>query len=482
MPNIFFNIKVTAPAITNDIRVSIYDQSDPNTVIASQQQNAPHLDQLFSFPGLPESNLTYKIEEALINSPTIVSLLGQANFVGANQTIQYKHSVWIRINVDNIPGTSTVWPDAVSTVTVPDFIGWELQAAGRVGQYPAKRDLTHNLDYSYNAATGVIQLLQIGDTFQDGEDWYFEFDPIIQTSSGGTGNTGSGGVGFTEILLVTTNTVLTAADIGKKILIDPAGNYLEITLPDYTAIAANTITYFEMVSSTSKCARIKCYSGQNISWLQILSDLYIKPNESFELYKRVVSTGVYQWRVQNNCGNFLDVGELFYSDLSTDKIFNAIELDGANVDIQKEARLYNQFVVRNGIAILYADWSSSNIFTRMKFSLKDTASNNFRVPDAKATPVYLRPLSSGVSAGDYIAQQLAQHQHMQSIGELPSPPFGQTGLSQKGTIGNYNSVGNVRFDLTSRAAQFNSATGLWTIIDGTENRPNTRATRLYIKC
>lgn len=595
MALVFFNLKVTWPTVTNDIRVSVYNPLDLNTPIASQQQNAPHIDQQFSFPGLPRQNFVYKILETAINGVTVISQLGQASFVPADDGIEYKKPVLIEVGVSDIPGsgstaiastieqnydgnptssswaftlmgtvqegatvevdfewddgggtqtgnvvstvlsgwtmtdlvndllsqivainvnslaytdvdgftgvrvrglttasgtvtitnttggtTPTVWPSGTNTVNVPDWIGWELEASGRPGQYPWKRDETNQLDITWDAVTGDLTLNSLGDEFQPGEFLYFEFQPIISASSGGIPPGTSGGGGFTEILLVETDTTLTSDDIGKKILIIPSGDYLEITLPDYTNIEANKFTWFEMVGSAAKCAKIITYSGQTISWLETLSDLYICPNESFELYKRVVSTGVYEWRIQNAVGNFLTAGEFFWSDLTPDKIFNAIEANGADCDYQQFARLYNRRVVRGGDGIAYASWTSGNIFTRMKFSLKDVSGNNFRIPDLNTTPVYMRPRGAG-SPADFLGNQLLQHQHMQSIGDLPSPPFGQTPVTQTMVVGEYNSTGNNRLDLTSRSVSFNTATGLYEIIDGSENRPNSRASIAYIR-
>jgi hypothetical protein len=475
MPNVFFNLKLTWASVTNDIRVSVYNTLDLNTPIASLQQNAPHIDQQFSFPGLPRQNFVYKVLECEINGSTVLQQLGKASFVAANDELQYKKPVLIQVGVDNIPGTNTVWPANVNTVNIPDFIGWEFEASGRPGQYPFKRDEVNQLDINWTSASGDLTLGTLGDVFQDTEYLYFEFQPIISQSSGGVGP-GTTGNGFSDILVVTADTTLTTADIGKKILISPAGNYLEITLPDYTSGQANIITYFEMVGGSIKCAKILPHSGQAITWFNN-HDLFICPGESFELYKRVVSTGVYQWRAQNLCGNFMNVGEFAYNDNAEG---NLTLLDGGNRDYQQYARLLD-WISRNSNAIAYATWSSANIFTRMKYSLKETSGNNFRVPDLITNPIYQRPVGAGQNPGDYIPQMLLMHQHMESIGQLPSPPFGQTSGTQHAVIGGYKDTGNWFYDLTSRAVQFNSASGLYIIVDGNENNPNSRASNVYVK-
>lgn len=480
MANIFFNIKVNWPTITDDIRVSVFSPLDLNTPIASVQQNAPHIDQQYSFPGLPRMNFVYKVLRTEINGSTVISQLGQASFVAANDELEYKKPVLIQVGVTNIPGTNMPWPANVSSVTVPDWLGWELEASGRPGQYPFKRDEVNQVDITWDKDSTILELNTLGDIFQDQEYLYFEFQPRITQSSGGIPGT-TGTSGFSSILVVNVDTVLTGADIGKKILIDPDTDYLEITLPDYADVSANAITYFEMVSSAAKCANIKTAAGNTIAWLETITNLYICPNESFELYKRVVSTGVYEWRVQNAVGNFLDAGEFVFIDMATDKIFNMIKADGSNCDYLKYARLYNRRVLRNGDGITYSSWSSANVFTRVKFSQKDTVSANFRIPDLNTSPMYLRP--HGVNAvQDFVPQKLLQHQHMQTIGALPAPPFSKTNAAlQHANIGKYNGTADGAYDLTSRAVAFDSATGLWSYVDGSENNPNSRATICYIK-
>lgn len=210
-----------------------------------------------------------------------------------------------------------------------------------------------------------------------------------------------------------------------------------------------------------------------------MSEIEICNNESFELYKRVVATDSYQWRIQNAVGNYLDAGDLFYSDAT---VFNAIEATGANLHYQQYARLYNRRVIRGGDGIPYASWSSANIYTRMKFSLKETSGNNFRIPDLNTTPVYMRPRGIN-SATDYIPQKLLQHQHAASSNLSASRTVTAWGYyhAQVDHIGKYTGESLYYPDMTSRAMAFSTATGLWEIVDGTENNPNSRVSRLYIK-
>jgi hypothetical protein len=481
MANVFFSLKLTWPSITNDIRVSVYNVTDTSTPIASVQQNTPHLDQQYDFPGLPRVNFIYKIFETEINGSTIISQLGQATFVPAADEFIFKTPVDVQIGVTQIEGDEpNVWPVGATSVTIPAWIGFEIFGGRNGVQYPMVKDV----NYSWDAGTGELSLLNADDVFQDEEYFHWEFEPIINASSGGVGVSANGG-GFSDILVVTSNTTLAVGDIGKKILIDPSGNYLEITLPDYATVEANNITYFEMVSSAAKCARIKTASGNSIAWLESLSNLYICPGESFELYKRVVSTGVYEWRIQNAVGNFLSAGELFYSDLPTASIINAVLADGSNKDYQQYARLYNRFVLKlSSQAITYATWSGSNVFTRTKFSLKDTGSNNFRIPDLITTPSYLCPAGSGTTAGDFKGQKLLQHQHASSANTSSTKSVGAWGYyhAEVDHIGKYTGENNYYPDLTSRSLQFNSGTGIWEIIDGAENNPNSRISNLYIRC
>ena len=476
MANVFFALKITWPTITNDIRISVYDILDINTPITFLQKAAPHLDQQYDFPGLPRLNFIYKVQEYSIGGSTFISELGNATFVPANDELDYKSPQDIQIGVTEIEGAEPdVWPEHSTLINIPGWIGYEI-IFGRNGvQYPMRK----NVDYTWDSITGDLAFLGDGDETQPTEWFHVEFEIIIRQSSGGVGS--STGAGFPEILVVTANYTMVNADIGKKILIDPAGTYLEITLPDYTSVQANKLTYFEMVyTGSDKCAKIKSFSGQQISFLETMADLYICPNESFELYKRVVVGTTYQWRVQNAEGNFKSVGEMFYSDMPT--VLNAVRADGSNKDYQTYSRLYNRYVLLGSLGISYASWSSANILTRMRFSLKDIGSNNFRIPDMQTTPVYMRP--AGVSvAGEYGAGQLLQHQHLSSANtsvDGSNSPYGSSDVAHS-YIGKYTGSSTYRPDATSRSVEFSVATGHYETIDGTENMPNSRSSNLFIR-
>jgi hypothetical protein len=153
-----------------------------------------------------------------------------------------------------------LFPAGVNTVTVPDWKNWDIQAE-RIGAGTMKK----TIDYSWNEATGVWTLLAVGDVFVDGEYFFVTFAPRVNI--GGGVNNASGAL-FSQRKLVTNSVTLTASDIGKKILVQGAVSYLEITLPDIATVTENKITFFEFGRGTLKCARIKTATGQIIDWLQ----------------------------------------------------------------------------------------------------------------------------------------------------------------------------------------------------------------------
>jgi hypothetical protein len=583
MATVFFNLKLTWPAVTDDIRVSIYNPLDLSTPIASLQQNAPHIDQQYSFPGLPRQNFVYKILQTAIGGSTVISQLGEASFVAANDELLYKSPVDIQIGVteiegsggvastietnylgnpapstwqfslkgtilpgatvevdftwDNGSGTQTgnvtstvlsgwsmtdlitdlfnqihainvnsltftdtdgfpgvrilglttaggsvditnttggasVWPAGELSVTVPGWVGYEL-IFGRNGvQYPMRK----GVDYTWDAMTGLLTLQGEGDSFNDGEWFHAEFETIVRESSGGIGGGGSGSsaAGFSDILLVTANTTLTNDDLTKKILIAPAGNYLEITLPDVDTATANIFTFFEMYGGAAKCAKINAATGQEIIWFNN-NDLFICPGESLEIYKRVITPGNNEWRAQNLCGNFFNVGDYVFNDNAEG---NVALLDGSLKNYQQYARLYD-WVSRNPGAIAYSSWNGTNDFIRVKFSLKESAGSNFRVADLITKPSYLRP---GTTT-DFVANKLLRHQHIDNsnvASDRSTSAFGYFD-SAMSPIGKYTGAGSYYPNMTSRAYKKNDITGLWESIDGDECNPNSRVSKVYVK-
>lgn len=483
------SISITTNNIStvNKIRMAIYKDSAPLVMVQYIDEIAgAHLMRTWNFAGLERVMHFYKLLEVDGSNNVISTLIGPIYFLPSDETIEVKDAKLIQAGTTIIPGSdpATAWPVDVFDVFVPEWIGWDLEMFERVGQGSLKYDISQPVDMSWNSSTGYLHLNQTDDVFQQ-DEWFIARFKVRVTTTGAT--TLSSANGFSDILVVTVNTILTSDDVGKKILIDPAANYLEITLPNALSVAALRLMYFEMANSfTHKCAKIKAVgeTGQYIQFLEgDLTEVYICPSETLELYMRSVLS-VVEWRVNNAYGNFKSVGEIVYHDMATvfANTLNRLILNGAPLDVFQYARLYNRFILRlPASTIAYSAWSGVNE-TRYKHSLKDTVSNNFHIADARN--VYDRGSSGANTPGDYQRMMIERHKHIMAWGEShdnPLPAPNQT--SNAGHVGS----GSTDFDNYLWFTNDGSNNIFGNSIDpnaagiiGEETRPISRITNKYI--
>jgi hypothetical protein len=496
------DINTNLISTVNDIKMAIYKSSDPTAIVQSITEAGTghggivHAARTWNFDHLERVMHFFKLYE-LDNSGNIINTLnGPIYFLPSNQTFESKNPKLIHAGTTIIPGTtSTVWPTNVNTVNIPDWIGWELESfvrPGGVGEL--KHDNDQPVDYLWNAATGDLTLQQPGDVFQDDEWFIAHFqNKYINASGGVSGNAGS----WTTIYEITADTLLTVDDIGKKILINPSGNYLEITLPDYATVPENKITWFEMDVSfdntngfIQKGAVIKTHSGQIIQWLEgNLSQLEINPCESFELYKRVVSTGpdVFEWRIQNADGSWMTVGESCYSDvfsnvINGNKQINKIYALGSAISSLAYVKLYNRHVLKldAGSVVSYAAWTSGD--NQYKWSLKDPSTGNFHVP---ISGPFDRPNNGSQTAGLKVVDTMRKHKHAAPYNDAKgfSPPFGSAGYTNKFGAGGGNDADNDWWYTNDGSELAGATTPMNTAnIFGTETAPVHRITNKYFRC
>lgn len=403
------------PTITvNDITVKVYAQSDPLSIITSLTHGAPHLADTWSFPGLARTNLLFRIFETIPISGTVVRQLGgDMNVVpGTANGVAYKATAQIEADVTTgmSSGVNSFTFDGTSGTQ--DWRGWNISTADRMGGIgPMKK----TVDYSWNPTTGKFMLLQAGDVFAVNEWFNIEFDTQV------TDTTSSVPVSvplFSTPKIITADyTVSAGADFGGLLIIKPAGNYLELTLPDIATVAAGRLLTIEMAPfSGNKCAKIKTAAGQVIDWKAGgLGALYITPQESISLYRFIDPAGpTNMYRVYNPFGNFLRVGEQVTDDNIPANVFNKILLDGTILDNKQYARIYNEYVLGlpPGEVVNYDDWTTAN--NKYKFSLANGASmadaGKFRIPDKRGR---FERITDGVRLpGDFEAQDLQTHRHL----------------------------------------------------------------------
>lgn len=468
---------------TNAIKMAIYKDSNPTAIVQSITEAAgAHLARTWNFAGLERVMHFYKLLEIDGSGNTISTIIGPIYFLPSDETIEWKDAVLIQAGVSDIPGNpGTTWPTGINNLFVPDFIGWGIEMAERVGLGSLKYDINQPVDLMYDSTTGYLQLQQTGDVWQPEEWFIFRFKPKIM-NSGGVGISNANG--FSDILVITDNYTLDENDIGKKILIDPSGNYLEVILPNLPLVIDLKLMYFEMVpSATAKCAKILVVgeSGQKIQWLEgNLDALWMCPSENIEFYKRTKES-VGEWRINNADGNFKTVGEIIYDDMIYNQVINKALLDGANLDVFQYARLYNRYVLRlTANVVTYAGWSPT-FDSKYKFSLKDTVSSNFRIPDSRN--VYDRGSSGANIPGAYQRMMIERHKHVDPYAESFGSPFGDTDLISHTKAGSNSTDHDNQWFYTNDGSEIPlaqiplNATG----VIGEETRPQTRITYKFIR-
>jgi hypothetical protein len=463
MSTIFANLSTTAISTSNNVKVALYKESDPLAEVTSQTfANIAGVvpERQWSFPGLDRTNYICKVLE-VDGSDNILQQYNRFEFVPNENETEWKDPILIQIGATAIPGGSGAFPAGVNTVTVPDWKNWDIQAE-RIGAGTMKK----TIDYTWNEATGVWTLLAVGDVFVDGEYFFVTFAPRVNI--GGGVNNASGAL-FSQRKLVTNSLTLTASDIGKKILVQGAVSYLEITLPDITTVVENKITFFEFGRGTLKCARLKTATGQIIDWLQgTRASLYGCPNETLELYKVVNLDTSQAWRVNNSDGNFKSVGQHVNEMITSGGVFNKVLLDGTAISSNDYARLYNDYVLRlpSSSVCNYADWGTGN--NKYKYSFKDSGTGLFHVPDLRDK--YERMVSASNLAAAYQANTVGPHYHISGIYEDSSDYA--DGSASPNNIGVHATVTPV---VTS--APTNSSGSL---LGGTESRPETIVVNKYV--
>jgi hypothetical protein len=475
------SISITTELIStaNDIKMAIYKNSDPSSIAQSIIETGTHAPRTWNFANLERVMHFYKLLELDSGGNVIGTIIGAIYFLPSNQTFENKPAKLIQAGVTPIPGDEThTWPINVNAVTVPDWVGWQIESfvyPGGIGELKYDKDTP--LDLSWNIATGDLELQMVDVVFEMSEYYMVHFAPKIIQSSGGVG--GSGGGTWKAIEEINVNTILLLADIGKKFIIKPFGTYLEITLPDYATVPESQLTWFEFEAGlTPKCAAIKTASGQIIQWLEgNLSEIFICPTESFQIYKRAVTPTSFEWRIQNAEGNFKIVGEQLYDDMSYDKVYNKILWDGSILNNQTFARLYDYVLkLPSSQVVPFGSWNGADITTYTKWSYAD-GSGNFHVP--KAQKMFTRNSDGTQLPGLFVVANMLSHEHELPIGALVSPPFGHGATTR--TLGQYNNIGNHVSDLTGPPLSLNSGTGLWVPVATGDGSPMHRISRIYCR-
>lgn len=369
------------PAIANDITIKVYRQDDDFAVVTEDTHAAPHPLDTWLFPGLDRTNYVFRIFETIAG--VVQQQLGEdMNVIPAgsgNVTFRATEQIEADVTVGVVSGVNTFTLDG--TGGSEDWRGWDFDTIDRIGTGPMRR----GVDYSWIPATAVFTLLNVGDLI--GHNEWFNVQFAAQTSEG-SDSVPTTIPRFSTPKIITANYNINAgSDFGGMLILDPAGNYFQINLPDIGTVVAGKVLDIEMRrASANRSVKFSAFGAQTIDWMSgARPDLYICNNESLSIYKFIDPAGpTSMWRIYKPFGNFLTVGNSIWSDSDVADVFNQIPFDGASLDVFQYARLYNDHVLQLDPAKVcnFDDWATGN--NKYKYSLANGSgadANKFHVPD-----------------------------------------------------------------------------------------------------
>lgn len=454
---------ISYPTISNNIRVDIATQLNPGAIVATETDFVSgHPARIWSFPGLPRTNYVVVMNE-IDGSGNPINQLAYFDVVPDSingDLVRDDEQLTVGSAPSPVTGTTQMFFDGGSGR--PDFRGWNINPERRNQPGTMIRDV----EYSWDKTTGEFNLLTPGDVFIEGEPFNIDFDPIA-TPAGGSVNTAQS---FTT-RLITTNDNILLSDFGNKLIVEPASDYLELTLPDITTATDGLPVMIEVYKSTDCC--VKIISSDTINFLS--GNIYIGRNESLRIYN-FIRSGTGEWRVDNADGNFKTVGQIVSFDQIESGLYNCVLLDGSELDALKYSRLYD-YISRlpSGQKVVFSHWND-NVNTRILFSLIGT--DTFMIPDRLA--LYQRAANTEM-AGTFWRMSLESHKHVSPYNDAQSigAPYGRTGLF--GKIGS----GSTDFDndnwFTNNGTEIVGANqlNLAGAISG-ETRPNSYSINQYV--
>lgn len=445
MPTVVLNLYTKAyPFISNRIRASVFLQSDPQALIASQIDTVSgHPARVWQFPGLPRTNYGFSLDEINGSGDPINNLalfdVVPSEIDGLLTRNDEQPKAGTTPGFDN-GGTGFIFDGTEISPGVfkPNYIGWEIVPSELNG----RGILIRGVDYTWDKDTAEFELLIPGDVFPPGQVYNIHFEPVQNPA----GNSYPTIIDF-ECILITIGTAFDTGYFGKKVIAEPAALLIECTLPDILTVPVGRKLMIEVGGTNITCLKFKTTGSDIIKWLN--GNILVHPNESLSIYRFRRSVGVDEWRVCDVFGNFATVGTVIASDVDQGDAFNMQLLDGSILSIKQYARLYEEFVLNLDPSqrCNFDDWSTGN--NKYLYSLANSANpsflDKFHIPDRRG--LYEKNNNTG-KPGDHGDWQMPDHQHEGTQGTLPSTLFGR-GIPTR-TIGQYNGTTSNKADLTSK--------------------------------
>lgn len=390
---------IAFPTITNRVKADVATQANPLAVVATQTFNAPHPSRIISFPGLPRTNYVFTMNE-IDGAGAIIQQLAFFDIVPGDLLdgiFRAEEQIKVGVTTGLVAGTTSFTFDG--TAGKPDYRDWEISPE----EYGGVGTMIRGVDYSWDKVTGIFNWVRPNAIFEPNQWFTIEFE----TKKGGT-NSAPSFIDF-SMRLITADTTLLVTDLGMKLIVEPAGNSLILTLPALSTSPSGRPVLIETQSIQAfKCVQIKPSGTDVIKWQ--FGSLYMMMNESLSLYCCTLAGGRTEWRVNNLQGNFAQVGRLVGEDLSN--TYNRVLVDGSSLDKFQYGRLYNEVVLRLPVSqfVNYDNWPSNPTFFSLANSSIPANLNKFHVPDRRG--FFEKANASPRVVGSYEPDTIGLHEHM----------------------------------------------------------------------
>lgn len=420
------------PSISNDIRASVAYASMPLALVDQIVESGTHDARTWSFDGLPRNNYRFYLDE-IDGSGNVVKNLADFDVVpGIISGSLSRDDEQIQVgSTDGLVAGETSWT-LDGSGGKKDYRGWKIV----IDECTGRDILVEGVDYSWDITLGIFQLLLSGDQLQNLQWYNIHFNPQEEIQ----GNSYPTLSDFSTRLVTVTGNIL-SSDFGNKLLVEPSGDYMELTLPSLSTVVPGRPLSVEIGNiGYDLCVKFIPLGTDSINFFS--SNLFACRNESFKIYS-FLRSGVPEWRIFDLDGNFKTVGNLVGFD-NTHGV-NCTVLDGSSISKFKYARLYDMVLNLPVVQVVnYSDHENS-INTKCLYSYAN-GSDMFYLPDRR--DLFERNSGPTTASGTYHTDTIIFHKHKESIGQLPSPPFGQDVPVQTGT-GRYDGVAAARPDYVS---------------------------------
>ena len=298
-----YNPKITissAPGITvNNLVVALAEATNPGVFVAFQVLPPPHtVSAQLVFIGLNPVMHNVKIFETPGSTP--------AGTIRANFALDPRYpSISLKLPVFIYAGTTAGFPSGGNTAVDATWIGWNARLEIRgVGPMDPATEAT------WDITTGTMTVDIPGYATGVGELWILTFDPLIITVTPLSSVTEA----FSAVQLITVDTVLSSADVGKAFLVAAvAATAPIITLPDLATMPDSKPLYFMSQGGTHFNAILRTFSGgQLINYNGGRTDAYLGKSEEVWIFSYTNPFAVKSWLVMSADWGMKAAGEVVY--------------------------------------------------------------------------------------------------------------------------------------------------------------------------